>query len=290
MKTTVVGVLLSIIATGWRHAGQTSPVRGTSVIYGLGLPVSSPCKKKWHLGHSRVTEVSSLDVSRRCLMKVKQDGQMTKVGGGSVGAGSGIGTSGIASSKTCGWRDVFWRCVWVVSPVNPEMPTGIAVVHVGILADALQQAAGLMTHGAEALGHKASGPARTPQRQSLCRSCAAYEIESEMPKSKNAPAHRSRRASRAATQPAHDGAGDAKRFVVLSRAVVLTGRTGRTYRVVCRHCKRQKTWSRTGRVMGAGSEGGADDSTARAEQAAREASPRKIGKPVIDIGTGRDVA
>jgi hypothetical protein len=86
MKTTVEGVLFSMMATGWRHAGQTSPVRGTAVIYGLGLPVSSPCRKKWHLGHSRITEVSNLDVSRCCLMKVKQDGQMTKVVGHSVRA------------------------------------------------------------------------------------------------------------------------------------------------------------------------------------------------------------
>jgi hypothetical protein len=125
------------------------------------------------------------------LMKVKQDGQMTKVSGGSVGAGSGMGTSGIASSNTCGWRDVFWRCVLVVSPVHPEIPTGIAVVHVGILADALQQAAGLMTHGAEALGHKAWGPARTPQRQSLCRSCTKSKVKCRSPRTPPAP--RSRR-------------------------------------------------------------------------------------------------
>ena len=77
----MVGVLFSMMATGWRHARQTSPVRGTSVIYGLGLPVSSPCRKKWHLGHLRITEVSLC-----CLMKVKQDGQMTKVVGHSVRA------------------------------------------------------------------------------------------------------------------------------------------------------------------------------------------------------------
>jgi hypothetical protein len=85
MKTIVVGVLFSIM-NRLAARGVDQPGRGTAVIYGVGLRVSSPCQEKWHLGHSRITEVSNLDVSRCCLMKVKQDGQMTKVVGHSVRA------------------------------------------------------------------------------------------------------------------------------------------------------------------------------------------------------------
>ena len=69
-----------------------------------------------------------------------------------------------------------------------------------------------------------------------------YEIESEMPKSKNATrAPKQKRASRAATQPRMTTLAMTNVSSSFVEAVVLTGRTGRTYRVVCWQCKRQKT-------------------------------------------------
>ena len=88
-EATVVGVLFSMTATGCRQLAR-EPSSWNLGLYGLGVPVSSPCQKKSHLGHSRITEVPNVDVSRRCLMKVKQDGQMTRVGRGAVGGGSGM--------------------------------------------------------------------------------------------------------------------------------------------------------------------------------------------------------